>query len=265
MNDQFFQLAVKYRTAPIWIGLAVIVALSWLYLAQMSAGMSGMNATMTMGSAMDAMSMQRAMPLELLFTFAMWSVMMVAMMVPTAVPAIVLFATLSGRRHPLQNPTAVIAIYVSGYIAAWVGYSVFAAIAQLALTRTMIILPMAGSSSAAVSALILLSAGIYQFTSLKDACLTQCRSPLAFFMAEWRDGARGAFMLGLRQGAYCVTCCWTLMAVMFVVGVMNLTWMAILAAFMLVEKIAPRYWHLSRVSGVILILWGAWAGNGIWR
>ena len=221
---------------PIWIGLTVIVALSWLYLAHMSAGMSGMSprcSTMKMGSTMahHAMPMQRALPLELLFTFLMWSVMMVAMMVPTAVPAIAIFATLTGRRHPSQNPAGATAIYVSGYIAAWVGYSVFAALAQWALTRAMLISPMAGSNSATVSALILLSAGAFQFTPLKNACLTQCRSPLAFFMAEWRDGKRGAFYLGLRLGAYCVTCCWTLMAVMFVVGVMNLAWMAFLTAF----------------------------------
>jgi predicted metal-binding membrane protein len=270
MNDRSLAFSAALRIAPIWIGLTVIVALSWLYLAHMSAGMAGMsstmNSTMKMGSVMThhAMPMQRALPLELLFTFVMWSVMMVAMMVPTAVPAIALFSTVSGRRNPSQNPAIATAIYAGGYLAAWVGYSVFAALAQWALTRTMLISPMAGSSSAAVSALILLSAGLYQFTSLKSACLTQCRSPLAFFMAEWRDGNRGAFVLGLRQGAYCVTCCWTLMAVMFVVGVMNLAWMVFLAVFMLAEKVTPPTWYISRVSGVILIVWGVWIGAGIW-
>jgi len=189
---------------------------------------------------------------------------MVAMMVPSAVPAIALFTTLTGRRHPLQDPTGTTVIYVSGYIAAWVGYSVFAALAQWALTRAMLISPMAGSSSATVSALILLSAGAFQFTSLKNSCLTQCRSPLAFFMAEWRDGNRGAFVLGLRQGTYCVTCCWTLMALMFVVGVMNLAAMALLTVFLLAEKLAPPAWHISRISGAVLIASGAWIGAGIW-
>ena len=270
MNDRSLELGAKLRNAPIWIGLTIIVALSWLYLAHLSAGMAGMSATMSasmkMGASMahHAMPMQRALPLELLFTFVMWSVMMMAMMVPTAVPAIALFATLTGRRHPSRNPTGAAAIYVGGYIAVWVGYSVFATLAQWALMRAMLISPMAGSSSATVSALILLTAGAYQFTPLKNACLTQCRSPLAFFMAEWRDGKIGAFYLGLRQGAYCVTCCWTLMAVMFAVGVMNLAWMALLAAFMLAEKVAPPTWRISHVSGAVLISWGAWMAVGIW-
>ena len=260
MNDGSLEHVARLRHAPIWIGLTVIVGLSWLYLAHMSANMSGMGSTM----AYHAMKMERAVPLEVLFTFLMWSVMMVAMMAPTAVPAIGLFATLTGRRNPLQHPAGATAIYVSGYLAVWVGYSVFAALAQWALMRTMLMSPMAGSNSATVSALILLSAGAFQLTSLKNACLTQCRSPLAYFMAEWRDGSRGAFYLGLRQGAYCVVCCWALMAVMFVVGVMNLAWMALLTVFLLAEKVAPPTWHISRVSGAVLIAWGVWIGAGIW-
>jgi len=268
MNDRSLELVAKLRNAPIWIGLAVIVGLSWLYLFHMSATMPGMTSPMPVMTSPMAMPMTapmtRAAPIELLFNFVMWSVMMVAMMVPTAVPAISLFTTLTSWRHPSQDPTATTAVYVSGYIAAWVGYSVFAALAQWALTRTMLISPMGASSSGTVSALILLAAGAFQFTSLKDACLTQCRSPLAFFMAEWRDGSRGAFVMGLRQGAYCVTCCWMLMAVMFAVGVMNLVAMALLTVFLLAEKLAPPAWHISRASGVVLIAWGAWIGAGIW-
>lgn len=269
MNDRSLERVARLRRAPIWVGVTLIVALSWLYLAHMSASMSVMSASMgaSMGPTLahHAIQMERTAPLELLFAFVMWSVMMVAMMVPGAVPAIALFATLTSRRHPLQDPTGTTAIYVGGYIAAWVGYSVFAALAQWALTRAMLISPVAGSGSAAVSALILLSAGVFQFTSLKDACLTNCRSPLAFFMAEWRDGSRGALVMGLRQGGYCVTCCWTLMAVMLVVGVMNLAWMAFLAVFVLAEKLAPPAWHIDRVSGAVLIAWGAWIGVGIWH
>jgi predicted metal-binding membrane protein len=259
MNDRTLGHIAKLRNAPIWIGLTVVVALSWLYLAHMSVGMSGMGSPVTH----HAVRMERALPLEILFTFSMWSVMMVAMMAPTAVPAIGLFATLTGRRHPLQHPAGATAIYVSGYLAAWVGYSLFAALAQWALMRAMLISPMAGSNSATVSAVILLSAGAFQFTPLKDACLNQCRSPLAFFLAEWRDGRFGAFYLGLRQGIYCVTCCWTLMAVMFVVGVMNLAWMAFLTVFLLAEKVAPPAWQVSRVSGALLVAWGIWIGFGI--
>lgn len=271
MNDPTLTNVACLRRAPIWLGLAVIVGLSWLYLVHMSANMSGMpgitsqmpGMTAPMAMPMTA-PMTRAAPIELLFTFVMWSVMMVAMMVPTAVPAISLFTTLTSRRHPSRNSTAMTAIYVSGYIAVWVGYAAFAALAQWALTRAMLISPMAGSSSVTVSALILLGAGVYQFTPLKDACLTQCRSPLAFFMAEWHDGGRGAFVLGLRQGAYCVTCCWSLMAIMFVVGVMNLAAMALLTMFMLAEKVAPPALPINRIAGAALIAFGAWIGAGPW-
>lgn len=264
MNDRSLEQVARLRQVPIWIGLTVIVALSWLYLLHMSATMPVMASSMPGMTSPMAMPMTRAEPIELLFNFVMWNVMMVAMMVPTAVPAISLFATLTSRRHPSQDPTATTAIYVSGYIAAWTGYSAFAALAQWALTRTMLISPMGESNSATVSALILLTAGAFQFTSLKDACLTQCRSPLAFFIAEWRDGSRGAFVLGLRQGAYCVTCCWMLMAVMFTVGVMNLVAMALLTLFLLAEKVAPSAWQISRVSGAFLIAWGVWVGAGVW-
>lgn len=259
MNDRLLEGALRLRRAPVWLGLAVIVASSWLYLFHMSATMPGMTSPMPNMTS----TMARAASVDILFAFVMWSVMMVAMMVPTAVPAIALFAALTERRHPLQDPAGKTAIYVSGYIAAWVGYAAFAAVAQWALTRAMVLSPMAGSSSTTVSALILLSAGAFQFTSLKNACLTKCRSPLAFYMAEWRDGSRGAFVLGLRQGAYCVTCCWMLMAVMFVVGVMNLAAMALLTVFLLAEKLAPPAWHISRVSGAVLIAWGIWIGAGI--
>ena len=263
MNDRTLAHVASLRQAPIWLGLTIIVALSWLYLAQMSARMSGMDSTMASTMAHHAMQMERAVPLEIFYAFVMWSVMMVAMMVPSAAPATGLFATMTGRRNPLQSPALPTAVYVAGYLAAWIGYSLFAAVAQWALMRGMLISPMTGSSSANLSALILIGAGAFQFTPLKNACLNQCRSPLSFFMAEWRDGMTGAFYLGLRQGSFCVICCWTLMAVMFVVGVMNLAWMALLAMFLLAEKVAPPAWHLDRVSGLALIVWGGWIGAGI--
>jgi predicted metal-binding membrane protein len=190
---------------------------------------------------------------------------MVAMMLPTAVPAISLFLMLSGRRNPAQAPAATTAMYGAGYLAIWIGYSVPAALAQGVLTEAALLTPVAASTSDLMSALILLAAGIFQFTPLKTACLTKCRSPLAFFLAEWRDGKTGAFVLGLRHGSYCVGCCWALMAVLFVVGVMNLASMALLAAFLLGEKVVPARWHLSRISGAILIGWGMWIATGLWQ
>lgn len=246
--------------APVWVGLTAMVALSWLYLAHMHAGPSGMvdsmahHATGTKGVELN----------ELLAAFVMWSVMMVAMMLPTAVPAVSRFLMLASRRNPAQAPAVTTALYVAGYLATWIGYSVPAALAQQAFMQAALLTTVAASASVLMSALILLAAGIFQFTPLKTACLTKCRSPLAFFLAEWRDGKAGAFVLGLRHGSYCLGCCWVLMAVLFVVGVMNLAWMALLTAFLLGEKVAPARWHLSRISGGILIAWGIWiaAGHG---
>ena len=247
--------------APVWVGLAAMVALSWLYLAQMHAGPSGM----VDGMAHHAIGTKGVGLNELLAAFVMWSVMMVAMMLPTAVPAISLFHVLSGRRNPAQAPAVTTAMYVAGYLATWIGYSLPAALAQQAFTQAALLTPIATSTSVLMSALILLAAGLFQFTPLKTACLTKCRSPLAFFLAEWRDGKTGAFVLGLRHGSYCVGCCWALMAVLFVVGAMNLAWMALLTAFLLGEKAVPARWHLSRISGALLISWGAWIAVGLWR
>ena len=236
-----------------------MVALSWFYLAQMHAGPPGMVDGMG-GQAMGAKVVGLS---EFVAALVMWGVMMVAMMLPTAVPAIALFLRLSGRRNPAQAPAVTTAMYVAGYLAVWIGYSLPAALAQWTFTRAALLTPMATSTSALMSALILLAAGIFQFTPLKTACLTKCRSPLAFFLAEWRDGKTGAFVLGVRHGSYCVGCCWALMAVLFVVGVMNLAWVALLTALLLGEKVVPARWRLSDVSGVILIAWGLGIATGL--
>ncbi len=163
---------------------------------------------------------------------------------------------LSAQRSP-GRPIALAAFsFVGGYVAAWAGYSVLAAAAQVALARAALLTPMLQSTSVVLSAAILLAAGLFQFTALKEACLAKCRTPLGFFLAEWRDGAAGAFAMGLRHGSFCVVCCWALMAVMLVVGAMNLLWMAALTAFMLAEKLVPARWQLSRLAGAAFVVWG---------
>lgn len=261
-----FDAGAWRRHAPIWLGLTAIVALSWLYLERMNAGMADMAGMSGMvgGMAHHAMAMPGAGLDALWLAFVMWGVMMVAMMVPTTVPAVSVFMALTSRRQAAESVSVTTAAYVAGYVATWFGYALLLAFAQWALTRAALLSPMATSVSATLSALILISAGIFQFTPLKDACLSKCRTPLGFFLAEWRDGKRGAFVLGLRHGSYCVACCWALMAVMFVVGAMSLAWMALLTAFVLVEKVAPVRWHISQVSGVFLVAWGAWVALAAW-
>jgi predicted metal-binding membrane protein len=152
------------------------------------------------------------------------------------------------------------AAYVAGYSACWILFAVPAALAQLALTNTALLDSMAQSTSALLSAVILLAAGLYQFTPLKTACLSKCRTPLGFFMARWRDGTGGALVLGIQHGGYCVGCCWALMAVMFVVGAMNLAWMGALTVLVLSEKVIPPAWRVDRITGAMLVVSGLWMG-----
>lgn len=234
-------------------GLGAVTALSWVYLMRMNAGM-------TYGGCMTAMIMPTtpsSLPAQVLAASVMWSIMMVAMMLPTALPAVSVFDNLARRRVAQTNTAAAPTnFYVVGYIAAWTAYSAVAAAGQIALSRAALLTPMLESTSVVLSALILLSAGAFQFTAFKDVCLSKCRVPLAFFLAEWRDGKIGALQVGFKHGGYCVGCCWALMAVMLVVGAMNLLWMAALTCFMLGEKVAPARWRFRQGSGVVLVLWG---------
>jgi predicted metal-binding membrane protein len=234
-------------------GLGVVTALSWLYLVRMNAGMGN-------GGCMAMLAMPASLsnlPGQFLSAGVMWSIMMVAMMLPTALPAAAVFDSLAQRRAA-QTAAVVVptSLYVVGYVAAWTAYSAVAAAGQIVLSRAALLTPMLASASVVLSALILLGAGVFQFSSFKEACLSQCRTPLAFFLAEWRDGKAGAFRVGFKHGSYCVGCCWALMAVMLVVGAMNLVWMAALTAFMLAEKVTPARWRLAHVAGGALMLWG---------
>lgn len=241
----------------VMVALAALAALSWFYLAHiadlMPSSMVAGGGAMTGHAGMEHMSSQNALVSQFSVAVTMWSIMMVAMMLPTAMPAANLYGILAQRRA--AGAAAPVGLFTAGYLANWIGYAVVAAAAQLALSQASLLSPMVRSTSIALSVSILLAAGVFQFTPLKDQCLTKCRSPLAFFLAEWRDGRSGALLLGLRHGGYCVACCWALMAVMFVVGAMNLTWMAALALLVLGEKFSPARWKLSHLAGAVLIVW----------
>lgn len=247
VSDRRLMTVSAWRSRALtWASLAAIVALSWLYLVRMNRGMAAMM------PAMPAPSLAAALPPA----FLMWSIMMVAMMVPTTVHTLSLFMALSAKRNPDRPLTLAAFSFVGGYVAAWLGYSLLVAVSQVALARAAFLTPMLQSTSVVVSAAILLAAGFFQFTALKDACLAKCRTPLGFFLGEWRDGAAGAFTMGLRHGSFCVVCCWALMAVMWVVGAMNLLWVAALTVFMLAEKLVPARWQVSRWAGAAFVLWG---------
>jgi len=187
----------------------------------------------------------------------MWLLMAVAMMLPTALPAILSFADLARAARRDLAPAVRIGGFAAGYLVAWFGFGVLATGAQWILARvTAQTAPFAGESSLIAGGVLLL-AGFYQFSRLKDLCLTQCRSPMMFFLARWRDGPGGALYLGLRHGMHCVGCCWALMALMLLAGAMNIGWMAALTAVMLIEKTFSAGRAIGRAVGLVLVLCGS--------
>ena len=189
--------------------------------------------------------------------FVMWSIMMVAMMLPTALPAIAVFDNLS-RRRALQVQATTPTVAVCRWLCRCLDriFDRGGRRTDRAVARAALLTPMLQSASVALSAVILLTAGAFQFTAFKDACLSKCRTPLAFFLAEWRDGKPGALRLGFKHGSYCVGCCWAVMAVMFVVGAMNLVWMGALTLFMLGEKPARRIGGCAKYRASCWNVWG---------
>lgn len=229
-------------------GLAGAVALSWLYLVpasrDMYGAMDGLSAWM-MQSDWDA----RYLVLILL----MWAVMMVGMMLPSAAPAILLYQrSLRGHDQAVARTYA----FVGGYLLAWTAFSLGATLLQWVLAKAALLSPMMVSTSRVLGAGLLVTAGLYQFTPLKQACLTTCRSPAAFFMQHFRPGVAGAVRLGVLHGLYCVGCCWALMLLLFVGGVMSLLWIAAITIFVLLEKLAPLGAQGGKLSGALLILAG---------
>jgi predicted metal-binding membrane protein len=201
--------------------------------------------------------MQGAGAPDWLALFVMWAVMMVLMMLPSAAPVIrIVLADYRRRGGPGARVCA--GLFGAGYLFAWTGFSALAATAQVGLRRAALLSPEMTSRSVALTGAILVAAGIYQWLPVKSACLEHCQSPLDFLMRHWQEGMGGAFAMGLRHGLFCVGCCGALMAVLFVVGVMNYLWIAALAAFVLLEKLAPRRLPLGRIAGLLLILWGTY-------
>jgi predicted metal-binding membrane protein len=195
---------------------------------------------------------------DLLMLVVMWTVMQVAMMSPTAVPMILMHDKIERHRQPQKLPVFRTALFFSGYIILWAIFSLVFALLQTGLQSTALLSPMMAIESPWLSGGILIAAGLFQFSHLKQACLKHCRSPVTYFMTEWRSGRSGALLMGIKHGAYCVGCCWILMALLFVAGAMNLFWMATITAFVLIEKLAARGEYFGRIVGIGLIIWGIW-------
>jgi predicted metal-binding membrane protein len=224
------------------LGAAVFICWSWIVVMarDMYGPMTGASAWM-MTPHWDAP--------HLLLLWAMWAVMMAAMMLPSALPMILL-AESAARGYLLAL----------GYIAVWAVFSLGATALQWGLGQTLILNPMMEVSSPIAGAALLILAGIYQWTPLKNACLATCQSPMAFVARRWRSGSWGAFRMGAEHGVYCVGCCWALMLLLFAGGVMNLTVVLALTAFVAFEKLAPLGPWSTRLSGTLLVALGLWMG-----
>ena len=246
------------------VALVCLSALAWSYLVVMARQMAAGDMTlMGMGtpSAMSGSDMMDTVtasqmqwsPLTFLLMFIMWSIMMIGMMIPSAAPVILLYARVQRRKLAHQAPIARVAAFTAGYLLVWTSFSLLATVPQWVLSELRLLSPMMESTSQFLGVGILLAAGIYQLTPLKQACLKQCQSPIGFLTSHWKDGALGSLRMGIEHGRFCRGGGWLLMALLFVGGVMNLIWVAVIATFVLLEKVAPRGEIVGRVGGVLLI------------
>ena len=258
------------------IALVAVIVLSWAYiLAGAGMGMSAFEMTQMTQSvgvsdstqpSMQEMSTGGKAADSLMATgtwtvgyavviFLMWWVMMFGMMLPSAAPLLLLFARM--MRKEKGAPYVPTGVFALGYVVMWAAFSAIATGAQWGLEASGLLSGIMVGTSAVLAAALLIAAGVWQLTPLKNACLRHCRSPIGFLSAHWRPGRTGAFRMGLVHGAFCLGCCWFLMALLFYGGVMNLYWIIGLALYILIEKLLPADARIGQLTGVILIAWGA--------
>jgi predicted metal-binding membrane protein len=233
--------------------LAVAVLLSWAWIVPMALDMYGSMS----GPSAWMMAADRGLEHHALL-FAMWLAMMVGMMVPSAAPAILIYAAVVRRSSDGDDATRRAYLFAAGYLAVWTAFSAAATLVQSVLTTLTLVSPMMEITRPVVGGALLVAAGLYQLTPLKQSCLASCRSPLNFLTEHWRAGRSGAWRLGLEHGLYCLGCCWAVMLLLFVGGVMSLVCIAAIAVFVLAEKVAPFGAQGGRLSGAALIVAGIW-------
>lgn len=239
------------------IALFVVIALAWGWVL-LGSGMGMTAVQMTGMVGMNGWMMAPAVWTHgyAALLFSMWWVMMVAMMLPGAAPMLLLFARVTRQHEPADGPLTPTAMFAFGYLIAWGSFSLVAVTLQWAMEQARLMSPMLETTNAWLGAAILLAAGLWQLTPIKAMCLRHCRTPLSFLIGHWRGGRWGALRMGLEHGAYCLGCCWFLMALLFFGGIMNLYWIVGLASFVLLEKTLPLGHWLGRVAGIALLGWG---------
>lgn len=231
------------------VSLAGVTILAWLYLFVLAGRMSD--------SMTDEMSIMQMPAWDIAYfvsMFLMWAIMMIGMMVPSVAPAVLIYAGIARKARSRDQTIAPTAAFVAGYLTVWIFFSAAATSAQWGLANAALVSPTMMSGSKWLSAGLLLAAGVYQWLPIKNRCLHHCRSPIEYLSTRWRKGNAGAVRMGIGHGLYCLGCCWVLMALLFVGGVMNLFWIALIAAYVLIEKVLPFGEITTRVMGVLMIV-----------
>lgn len=214
-------------------------------------------AVMNMDALFFAMPMTPAWTMvDFVLLFLMWLVMMIAMMIPSVAPLILIFVMVNRKRKQQQNPFVPAGYLLTGYFLVWAGFSLLATSLQWLLQHISLLTPEMETTNRILSAIILIAAGIFQFTPLKQRCLQYCRTPVDFIHRNWKEGKVGALKMGMENGMYCLGCCWVLMVLLFVSGIMNLLWIALIALFVLIEKVLSRLKLVSFIAGAVLIIYG---------
>jgi predicted metal-binding membrane protein len=265
MTDTALETMLRRDRLVVAGALGVLAVLAWSYVLWLAADMDmgGMDMSkfrmIPAGTGLMVPAFAPWSAMEFVLVFAMWVVMMVGMMTPSAAPMILIYARVGRHAAIADKPFAATGWFAAGYFLAWTGFSLIAAAAQWAFDRAALLDPMMASASNVLGGIVLIAAGIYQWTPFKDVCLAHCQSPFQFIQQHggFRGDRAGSLLLGLHHGAYCVGCCWALMALLFVGGVMNVLWIALLAVLVLLEKLAPIGRLIARLAGVALVVAGA--------
>ena len=234
-------------------GLTAIVLVAWWYMWHEAQAMGHTGVCRCLGMKMSGPDTQPWSASELLPLFLMWAEMMVAMMVPSVAPTVLTFALVTRKRQEQERPYVPAAVFLAGYLAVWTAFSALAALSQWMLHSLALVSPAMVTTSPILGAVLLICAGAFQFVGFKGRCLDQCRSPLTFLLSNWKEGWEGAFLMGIKHGAACTGCCWLLMLLLFVAGVMNIWWVAAISLFVLVEKLGLP---VKKWAGIALLVWG---------
>ena len=262
--DAAFDKTLRRDRLIVVIALTTVIIVSWVYILS-GAGMGISAIDMTRenlsqdGIAGMAMMTPAVWAVDyIVLMIFMWWIMMIAMMLPSTSPMILLFVMLNRKQREKANPYVSTGIFALAYLVTWLAFSLVAVVLQASFQHLTWLSPMLMNNSVILGGLILLAAGIYQLTPIKQACLRHCRSPIQFISTRWRAGKMGSFQMSLEHGAYCVGCCWFLMGLLFFGGVMNLYWILGLAIFVLLEKMVPMGHWISYATGFGL------TGGGVW-